>query len=112
MWQREKHPEFKTYISYDTDESGKLFRACHYAVVIHNFETGVIMYGDSCAWDKPSSLDGNISKLLFHLTNFKSAVKIQYCHYPDNRQVGHQCVANHCSVCYPFQTCSNICGVA
>ena len=82
---KRKRPEFKTYISYDTNESGKLFRACQYAVVVHNFETGVTMDGDSCAWAKPSNLDGNISKLLFHLTNLKSAVKIQYCHYPDNR---------------------------
>ena len=59
---------------------------------------------------KPFKLDENISNLLFHLTNIKSAVKIQYCHYPDKRQVGHQCVANRCSVCYPFQTCGNICG--
>ena len=49
---RQKCPEYKTYISYDTDESGKLIRAYHYAVVVHNFETGVTIYGDSCAWAK------------------------------------------------------------
>ena len=95
---RKKRPQYKTYISYDIDESGKLFRACHYAVVVHNFETGVIIYGDSCTWAKPFKLDENISNLLFHLTNIKSSTVIT--------------LINASSVCYPFQTCGNICGVS
>jgi len=80
----------------------------HWAVAFYESETRTLSYGNSLGWEFPNGLEENITHFVTSLTNLNIQCRIMLHDAEAHRRRG-KC-GDNCTK-YPYQTCSNVCGV-
>ena len=83
----------------------------HWTMAVYNSLANEVIYGDSLGQDMPDEFENKLNTIIEDIYSPVLPISKCYCHNPDVHRNSRQCIQGTCSSNYPWQTCSNICGV-